>query len=330
MFGNWGNVVPPMCFFPMNTSSYITFRVCLLLSGIALWLLQTFFPLSSSLQWRIFMVTVLTIGIPHGAIDHLVEERNRHADKKRFLIGIFLVRYIALLFLFVLLWQAPVFAFIFFILISAYHFGETDLYDIEGKLFLKNILFLKYGLLIIAFMICSHLQEVIPLLEIMGFDIKPEVKAFAFSGYASTVVRIIAISAFFITSLVNAFLIKKSPFTLARLVEVLLNVFLVASLPLLLAFTYYFGIWHSLLSLRNMHAHLKADGIKYKKFWKQALLLSLTALAFIAAAGFMLRQMNSADGVTGTIFIGLAVLTLPHMQVMHHMYLHMQQKLYSS
>lgn len=320
----------PQCVFFMNTSSYISFRNGLLLSGIILWLLQTLFSLSSTLQWQIFLVTVIAIGIPHGAIDHLVEERNRYADKKKFFIGIFLVKYITLLFLFVLLWQAPVFAFIFFILLSAYHFGETDLFDIEAKPVLKNLLFLSYGFLIIVFMVCSHLQEVIPLLEKMGIDNASRVKSFAFSDYASTAVRISAMGAFLFTSFVNAFLIKKSPFTFARLAEVLLNVLLVTKLPLLLAFTYYFGIWHSLLSLRNMHAHLKADSIQYKKFWKQALLLSFAALAFIAAAGFLLRQMNTADGVTGTIFIGLAVLTLPHMQVMHHMYMHLQQKIYNS
>jgi hypothetical protein len=92
-------------------------------------------------------------------------------------------------------------------------------------------------------------------------------------------------------------------------------------LPLLLGFTFYFVIWHSVLSINNILSYLRKDGIFTTRLivGRMALYsaLALMGMGLLAAGGFVYLS-------TGTLMIsviaGLAVLTAPHMGVMHEMY----------
>jgi Brp/Blh family beta-carotene 15,15'-monooxygenase len=81
------------------------------------------FPESnSSVQFALFGIILLSIGIPHGAIDHLIS--NPQIDKKG--LGKFLVIYLSLIAVYLLLWYyLPVPALVAFLLMSAYHFGQS-------------------------------------------------------------------------------------------------------------------------------------------------------------------------------------------------------------
>jgi Brp/Blh family beta-carotene 15,15'-monooxygenase len=101
---------------------------------------------------------------------------------------------------------------------------------------------------------------------------------------------------------------------------------IVYQLPLLLGFTFYFVCWHSILSVTNIFRYLKQDrdfSIAYTA--KQITLYSLIAMAGISILGYLGMQWYSANGMIMSIFIGLAILTAPHMQIMYDMYKKIRQ-----
>jgi beta-carotene 15,15'-dioxygenase len=102
------------------------------------------------------------------------------------------------------------------------------------------------------------------------------------------------------------------------------------NLPLILGFTFYFVIWHSLLSLQNIVRYLRKDNVvKTNIITKQIVIYSSIAIVGTSLFGLTGFMFMNTTAVTGYVFIGLAVLTAPHMQIMHSMYhsLNKQNKL---
>ena len=84
---------------------------------------------SSSLV--VALVLIVFIGIPHGANDHLLFFNliNKSVDKNNKKSILFFASYIGLIILYVCCWYLfPTFSLGLFILISIYHFGQSNLY----------------------------------------------------------------------------------------------------------------------------------------------------------------------------------------------------------
>jgi hypothetical protein len=96
---------------------------------------------------------------------------------------------------------------------------------------------------------------------------------------------------------------------------------------MLLGFTFYFVVWHSLLSIKNIISYLRKENtFSYKTIMKQILLYSFLAIAGIVIFGLTGFMFINTNSVAGYIFLGLAVLTAPHMKIMYDMYGAIRQK----
>ena len=96
-------------------------------------------------------------------------------------------------------------------------------------------------------------------------------------------------------------------------------------MPMLSGFTFYFVVWHSLLSLNNIVSYLRKNNTySFAIILKQILFYSALALSGIALFGSTSLLLLNNNSVAGYLFLGLAVLTAPHMQVMHDMYISMR------
>jgi len=75
------------------------------------------------LGYGLLLIGFVTVGIPHGAIDHLIESGNWELKG----IAKFSVNYISKALLMMFLWiLSPQVALLFFLLFSSWHFGQTD------------------------------------------------------------------------------------------------------------------------------------------------------------------------------------------------------------
>lgn len=92
----------------------------------------------SSTEFTVAVVAILIAGVPHGSLDHEVEGRT----SKKFQLLRFLVMYIIVAFIYLGVWMIwPGIAFIIFLLITAWHFGETDFHSFQLKNHNPSLLF---------------------------------------------------------------------------------------------------------------------------------------------------------------------------------------------
>ncbi len=299
-------------------------RIVLLLSGCVLLLFQQYIlPFDNSTQFIIFLSGIVLLGVPHGAADLLVASQNASSSKKPFSKFRFLGIYISRLFAFAaILWFFPLAGNLLFILFAAYHFGETDLYQFKTNTLSGKAFVIFYGLLILSVILLHHFEEVKPLFQLFTAG---KQNADFINWLDANRYNIISVSGIlFFTAAFIYFLRNSNTGTydkgqfLIRFAVILLILF---NLPLLLGFTFYFVVWHSVLSLNNITAYLRKNNFYTQKSIKREILLySVLAIGGIALFGLTGFMFINSHAMVGYLFLGLAVLTAPHMQIMHDMY----------
>jgi Brp/Blh family beta-carotene 15,15'-monooxygenase len=299
-------------------------RVLLLSLGIATLILQQLFhPISSDIQTVMFLAGIILLGVPHGAADLLVAMQNAEKDTHSFSQVRFLAQYLLRIFLFgILLWTFPIAGIALFILFAAYHFGETDLSAFDTSKPVGRFFVASYGLVILGVMLLCHLDEVAPFLALAGDPVR---QAPVLSWLHTNRIMLLFLlvlqfmsSALFLFGSQSRELLKIDLRTITRF---LLILFILAGLPLILGFTFYFIAWHSVLSMQNIVHYLcrlnsRTHGIVIRQITLYSA-LAILGIVLVGVAGFMFASEIS---VMWYAFMGLAVLTAPHMEVMHEMY----------
>ncbi len=305
-------------------------KIVLLLLGLLLLLFQHYvLAVQPNTQYFIFIVGILLLGVPHGAADLLVAARNADLCKKIFSKKKFFLVYLGRLVLFAgILFLFPVCGNILFIFFAAYHFGETDLYQFKTNSLVGKIFVISYGLVILSVILLHHFDDVKPIYQLFESGKENQIIINWISlnrYYILSATGILFFIAAFIYFLKNKNLDNNdSGEFLVRFACIL---FILFNLPMLLGFTFYFVVWHSLLSLNNIVNYLRNKNmISYTIIAKQILLYSLIALAGIAIFGLTGFMFVNKNAVAGYIFLSLAVLTAPHMEIMYNMYGAIRQK----
>jgi beta-carotene 15,15'-dioxygenase len=298
-------------------------RVILIIIGFILLFLQKYIlPGKEQYEIIVFFAGIILLGIPHGAADLLVAAQNARYNKKLFSIYSFFVNYLGRLFLFALIiWLLPWMGILLFIFFAAYHFGETDLHHFSSSSLGGKLFIFSYGLVILSVLLLNNYDEVIKILQVYSntseiTDIFLWIGKLRYSLLTCIVVFFL-ISTFFYFVTANRQDGSRDSF----LLQFMLIVVILFNLPLLQGFTFYFVIWHSLLSLRNIVTYLKTlHAYSGLAIFKQILLYSVLAIAGISMVAIMGYMWSSESAMVICTFIGLAVLTAPHMQIMYEMY----------
>lgn len=302
----------------------IMLRVILIGVGIILLFIQHL--LTKDVQFLLFMIGIIVLGIPHGAADMLVAGKSAATGHRTKQLYRFLLTYLFRLISFgLLLYFFPLMGSMLFILFAAYHFGETDLHQFQTETWSGKIFIISYGLLLLGVIILQHFNEVMPLLASLSGELGLSAQISFINEHR--IVILCTLAAFFFLSTFVYFVNNENTDQGGRfLVQFGLVLLIVYQLPLLLGFTFYFVCWHSILSVTNIFRYLKQDrdfSIAYTA--KQITLYSLIAMAGISILGYLGMQWYSANGMIMSIFIGLAILTAPHMQIMYDMYKKIRQ-----
>ncbi len=299
-------------------------QIAMLLLGCVLLLVQYYFqPFTSAHQLFFFLAGIIILGVPHGAADLLVAMRNAGSGKNSFSKFRFFKTYLGRLVLFAsALWFFPIFGIILFIIFAAYHFGETDLHHCKTDSIPGKMLVTSYGLVILSVMLLVHLNEVKPILQILQPGVE---NADIINMLESQPTLLIALSilVFMLTTVIyfqyHRIAFQRTDFWyLLRFGMILVIIFY---LPLIMGFSFYFILWHSVLSMSNIFQYLRKDNlVPFISILKQIALYSLLAICGILLIGVAGIMFLNSHTLMGYVFMGLAVLTAPHMQVMHDMY----------
>jgi beta-carotene 15,15'-dioxygenase len=281
----------------------------------ALFLLLQLFSWQISLTWQIgIAITALAIGIPHGALDHLVTLPKSQPRK----MALFIITYVAVAVVAVLLiakWNLIGFQLV--LLMSLIHFGIGDLAFMAE---LKNLSekanqpksrapnYLAFG----------AVPVLIPLLKDESIDALTEINIGLVNWYQEFrgAIWLLVILVVLVTTL-DLLRLKRN--------RDLLDLFLLTALaliaPPLISFAIYFGCWHAMrhtarltLSLPKSLANFEA--MKPLRAFCSAVIPGTPALVLtFAAAGIFWQQEKLDNSFLWSALVIVWALTVPHMAV---------------
>ena len=271
--------------------------------GIGIALLFILIPnLPIAVQFGVFGVILVLVGIPHGGIDHLIHNPE---IRPKGLVH-FIIRYLLLMSAYGLLWWfLPVAALIAFLAMSAYHFGQSHFLE-QGQLQPKEgMLYLLKGsffLSVILFGDWEMTQEILsPILSIS----LPE-------NY-----RLLSMGLLMACSLLG-YGWKNRSLSLGDDLDYLVLVPILYFSPLLISFAVYFGFWHSLPSMLAEYKYLSQHPTFNSplKFGKQ--LLPFSGISLIGITAILIIGMKFLDSsqLYLLFFVMISLISLPHILYM--------------
>ena len=282
---------------------------------------------SSSLV--IALVLILFIGIPHGANDHLLFFNliNRRIDEKNHKSNLFFGSYIGLILLYVVCWYLfPTFSLGLFILISIYHFGQSNLYTspIESK-FIKLISIFLSGSFVLLTPIFAHIETALPVIQTLS-------KNPSLITLPEEIGKKLSISVGILMIIHWAILMLTKNINLKNGLQEIFNTFLLFGLfyysPLWIGFAIYFTLWHAIPSIEDQINFFKTSRANYNlgKYVRDIFPFSLIALLGLYLAFQFSGNYISVNQGIALLFSFIAVITLPHMILMGLLYQHVEEK----
>ena len=281
----------------------------------ALFLLFHLFSWQISLSWQIgIAITALAIGIPHGALDHLVTLPKSQPKK----MALFIIGYVAVAVMAVLLianWNLIGFQLV--LLMSLIHFGIGDLAFMAELKNLSNKAS-KSKSRVPNYLAFGAVPVLIPLLKDESIAALTEINIELVNWYQQFRGAIwdLVILAVLITA-VDLFRLKRN--------RDLLDLFLLTALaliaPPLISFAIYFGCWHAMRHTARLTLSLPKSLTNFaakkpvKAFWA-AVIPGTPALALtFAAAGIFWQQDKLDNSFLWSALVIVWALTVPHMAV---------------
>jgi Brp/Blh family beta-carotene 15,15'-monooxygenase len=298
-----------------------TDMVFLLLGAILVILQYVLAPIPMEVQVVICALSIVLLGIPHGALDHLVEARNNSIRKKKFSLLSFLALYIGKMVLFGIIWiMYPPVAFLVFLVISAIHFGETDMLVMSGSQKHSVLLQFSHGSLILGFLLLSHVNETMSILKSFPLVFPSWLQPGQLEQQVP--VALLVLTGIHVIILSVSVSSSKEFNWINYLIKTTLLIFLMTLLPLILAFTFYFGLWHSFHALNAIRGHLSDSNspLPWTQVLKRSIPFSLAAFILLALLLVWATATYQLPMMLMFFFIGIAILTAPHLDVMHKMY----------
>ncbi|MFC3881011.1 Brp/Blh family beta-carotene 15,15'-dioxygenase [Algoriphagus namhaensis] len=271
--------------------------------GIALLLLSmATMMMWPDFQWVVFILVMLFVGIPHGAIDHLTSDPAINPKS----LSVFLVKHIALIGLYLLFWWIfPIFSLAAFILMSAFHFGQTHfIRRADGKL-IHQILFVSRGMFFLSVILLGD------------FEFTQEILAAVIDILSLATIQPYLITGFFVVTILMQY-IAKVKFNKNDLIDLLLLPIALYFSPLMLSFVIYFGFWHAFPSMVEEYNFLKKypQFASLKKFGVQLIPFTLLSLIGISLILFFAQRNLSPEEVILMFFVLISVISFPHILYM--------------
>jgi Brp/Blh family beta-carotene 15,15'-monooxygenase len=295
----------------IRKTSRIAVGVAILLSFIFAQVIE-----SSDITWQVVIALIaLGVGIPHGAIDHLVGIPRTSALKMALFILVYVAVAVAAV---VALLTWSVVGFIAVVIMSAVHFGigdaafisEIDRRSVNPKPFQKYLYAAAAGALPVVIPLVSAksnsaLERVNPELLNWHQGLDNDLMLWTMLLTAAALLRLVQ---------------KRRD---AEAIDLVLLYLLAVTAPPLVAFAVYFGCWHALRHTARLTLILPKSQLAFKTgsiagALRSAIIPGLPALVgtFIVAAAIVIFRGDSLDDQF--LWITLVVvwaLTVPHMAV---------------
>lgn len=275
----------------------------------------------SSLIIALFLIVI--IGIPHGANDHflffnLFQNRLKENHKSGLL---FYFIYLGLIILYSICWYfTPIFSLSLFLLISFYHFGQSNLYTypIKSKI-IKFISILISGIFVLMTPILAHLETSLPIITSLSQNSKLFEISYEQGRQISVWLGLIMLNYWLLLMLTRQVIWKNG---ILEIINVILLFALYFYTPLWIGFAVYFTLWHAIPSIEDQINFFKIKRSNYHlgNYIKEILPYTLLALLGLVIALELSGEYITQNQGIALLFSFIAVITLPHMIMMDILY----------
>jgi Brp/Blh family beta-carotene 15,15'-monooxygenase len=269
----------------------------------------------ASMSWQIALAIIaLAIGIPHGALDHLVTLPKNEPKK----MAVFIAIYVTVAVIAVIgILKFNIIGFIFVLLMSAVHFGIGDtafINEIDKRSAAKSKL-IRFLYIPAA----GFTPVFIPLVNSASTDALAKVNSSLINWHHGLDQEIlIVVTSFAVISIVALLITRR----VREAIDLSLLLALALFTPPLIAFAVYFGCWHAMRHTARLTLSLPltiqnlADG-KLKNAFLNAVVPGLPALfgTFVVAGGLALSGKDFTDDFFWMALVVVWALTVPHMAV---------------
>jgi len=215
---------------------------------------------------------------------------------------------------------APVLSLILFLLISAFHFGESQFEDIKITKVLKNTFFFFWGIALLATLIYYNINELANVTayfdDTLAFEKVYDVKKVTALYY---VTNIITIASMILMAVYKQIKIERllSEFFLLFLIHITFFLF-----PFIIGFTLYFVVLHSLKVMQDEIEFFKKDNPKFSilDFLKLLAPYSILSIFFTTILLLLSYYTYIPYSIPFLSIVIISVITLPHAIVMNIFY----------
>lgn len=292
------------------------------------------------LQYIPFAVSLVLLGLPHGALDHLVPSRLARRAPDRGAIGSVVALYALVGSAVVLLWFAsPALAFAAFILTTWFHWGQGDLF-VEGtrqgsgrppRVTRAGMLAVRGALPMVVPLVAAPAVYLEVFRDTTGVIAAPalDVTPFVDSALPRVVIGVVLVALVVVTFAGTARARWGAPggrrAWWGDLGEVALLAAFFAVVPPVLAIGLYFCLWHSLrhivrLSLLDPGSRAPMTAGRFavvlRRFAVQSAPVTIAALGLLVVLFFAVPRSGLSSGaLLGLYLVLISALTLPHVVV---------------
>ena len=272
------------------------------LIGLIFALSLIFFKVGDTYSSIIFVLVMLSIGIPHGSVDHIIAFINPKSRRFKSKLSFFTV-YLSLILLNIFIWVfSPYFGLFTFLLVSCYHFGEAQVIGFNNT---KNkLLNFVLGANILLSLFLNNIFELQVILNELTLFSSIDLSSFDKTFFLLVSVTVLMISVVYFK------IDKKVP--LYAEMSILYLIFY--HTDILTSFSIYFGFSHSLPMLLLEYKEMKEKS--FLKFYLKTLPFTLLAIAFGLVLYYFNYSILTTDNLILFVFIIISSLTLPHVFIM--------------
>ena len=296
----------------MNKLLFIYIAFCYSLASI--FTLQNSISIGNQLIGCLSLI--ILFGIPHGAIDNVLSLSESNLSKKSF----YFLYLMSMMFYAALWFIIPIFSFVFFLLLSSYHFGESQLSNYNIKNIFSKIIYFVWGIALMSTLFFYNSNELIILFNNFNdtsiFTLIFEYYLLDILFYFSNVSFILILIYLKIHNSISSEIFNSELF---QIILLHITFFL---FPVIISFTLYFVFLHSIKVLVQEYSYLeqKFYGFTLIKFIRLLIPFTVIALFFFSLLIFISNYYKLNISLLLFSIIGISVITLPHSISMTNFY----------
>lgn len=281
-----------------------------------------------------FILSALFLGLPHGAVDHIIPNKINSKYKSSQIV----ILYLILMTLYLILWYLePVLSAIIFIIITWIHWGQGDLYVYDSVLNSNHIVgnlqkvlhIIIRGALPMFVPLYFYRPRYVEIIKSMSEMVAENVNIIiSQSVVLSTTFLLICLAAIYI--LISLYRLFESNWTgkytfFADITEISILLLYFAIVPPVLAIGVYFCLWHSLRHIVRI-IDIETDmssSFELRRFitdmrWFARKSIPTTVISLLLLTGLFFYMSSGNYGIVSMLsvyLIVIAILTPPHFLV---------------